>query len=58
MSLPKPIPIQLLLYKMTTCLARAVTTLFVMQMKKKTLCCKTTTAKRYPVKKWEAVHKK
>ena len=35
MSLPKPIPIQLLLYKMTTCLARAVTTLFVMQMKKK-----------------------
>ena len=56
MSLPKPIPIQLLLYKMTTCLTRAVTTFFVMQMKK--TLSKTTTAKLYPAKKWEAMHKK
>ena len=34
LSPPKPIPIQLLLYKMTTCLMRPTTTFFVPQMKK------------------------
>ena len=35
LSLPKQIPIQSLLYKMTTCLTWPVTTFFVSQMKKK-----------------------
>ena len=34
LSPPKQIPIQLLLYKMITCLARQATTFFVSQMKK------------------------
>ena len=35
LSLPKPIPIQLLLYKTTTCLTQPATTCFVPQIKKK-----------------------
>ena len=34
LSLPKEIPIQLLLYKTTTCLTRPATTFFVSQVKK------------------------
>ena len=37
LSLPKQIPIQLLLYKMTTCLSQPATTFFVSQMKKNCL---------------------
>ena len=37
LSPPKQIPIQLLLYKMTTCLAQPATTFFVSQMKKTSL---------------------
>ena len=35
LSPPKPIPIQSLLYKITTCLMQPATTFFVPQMKKK-----------------------
>ena len=55
LSLPRPIPIQLLLCKTTTCLTRPVTS-FVPQMKKD--ISKTTTAKIYPAKKCEAMHTK
>ena len=41
LSPPKPIPIQLLLYKTTTCLTQSATTFFVPQMKKN--LSKTTT---------------
>ena len=51
LSLPKQIPIQLLLHKRTTCLMQPATTFFVSQMKKN--LPKTTTTKLYPVKKWE-----
>ena len=37
LSPPKPIPMQLLLYKTTTCLTRPATTFFVPQMKKNCL---------------------
>ena len=55
LSLPIPIPIQLLLHKTTTYLKQPATTFLVTQMKK--TCLKQTTAKLYPKKKWEAVHK-
>ena len=55
LSPPKPISIQLLLYKTTTCLTRAATTFFVPQMKKN--LSKTTTAKLYPVTELEAMNK-
>ena len=51
LSLHKQIPIQLLLYKTTTCIARPGTTFFVSQMKKK--LSKATTKKIYQAKKWE-----
>ena len=51
---PKPIPMESLLYKTTTCLTQPATTLFVPEMKKP----KTTTAKLYPPKKWEEMHNK
>ena len=51
LSLPKQIPMQSLLYKMTTCLTRPATTFFVLQIKKN--LSKTTTKKLYPAKKWE-----
>ena len=55
LSLPRPIPIQLLLCKTTTCLTRPVTS-FVPQMKKD--LSKTTTAKIYPAKKyWRNAYK-
>ena len=54
LSLPKQISIQSLLYKMTTCLTRPGTNFFVPQIKK--TLSKTTTAKLYPVEKWEAMH--
>ena len=56
LSSPKPIPIHLLLYKTTTCLMQPATNFFVPQMKKN--LCGTTTAKLYPAKKSEAIHKK
>ena len=56
LSPPKPIPIQLLLFKMTPCLLQPAATFFVPQMKKN--LPKTTTAKIYPAKKCEAMHKK
>ena len=55
LSLPKPIPMQLLLYKTTTCLMQSATTFFVPQ-RKKTLS-KTTTVKLHPAKIWEVMHK-
>ena len=55
-SPPKLFPIQLLLYKTTTCLTQPTTTFFVTQMKKN--LSKTMTAKVYLAKKWEAMHKK
>ena len=48
---PKQTPMQLLLYKTTTCITRPATTFFVSQMKKN--LSKTTTTRLYPVKKWE-----
>ena len=56
LSLHRLILIQLLLYKTTTCLAGHVITFFVPQMKKN--LPKTTTAKLYPLKKLEGMHKK
>ena len=56
LSLPKPFPIQSLLYKTTTCLTQSATNSFVPQKEKK--LSKTTTEKLYPAKKWEAMHKK
>ena len=56
LSLPKPIPMQSLLYKTTTCLMRSATTFFVPQMKK--TLSKTTTVKLHPAKIWEVMHKK
>ena len=56
LSFPKPIPIQLLLYKTTTCLMWPVTTVIVPQMKKS--LSKTATAKLYLAKKMEAMQKK
>ena len=53
---PKPIPIQSLLRKTTTCLMQPAATFSVPQMKKN--LSKTTTAKLYPTKKIEAMHKK
>ena len=47
LSPPKPISIQSLLYKMTTCLTQPATIFFVSQMKKN--LSKTTTTKLYPV---------
>ena len=40
LSSPKPIPIQSLLYKTTTCLTRPATTFFVSKMKKWKQCLK------------------
>ena len=60
-SPPKPIPIQTLLYKTTTCLTRPANTFFVPQMKKKQQqkkLPKTATARLYPVEKWKAMDKK
>ena len=51
LSPPKQIPIKLLLYKTTTFLMEPTTTFLVSQMKKN--LSETTTAKIYPVKKWE-----
>ena len=51
LSLPKQIPIHLLLYKMTTCLMQPGTTFFVPQMKKN--LSKRTTKELYAVQKWE-----
>ena len=56
LNLPKPIPIQLSLYKTTTSQMQPATTFFVPQMKKN--LSKTATAKLYPAKKVEAMHKK
>ena len=56
LSPPKPIPIQSLLYKKTTCLTQPGTAFFVPQMKKN--LSKTTITKNFPAKKWEAMHKK
>ena len=56
LSLPKPIPVQSLLYKTTTCLMWPAATFFVPQMKKN--LSKTANAKLYPAEKWEAMHKK
>ena len=47
-TLPKQVPIQLLLYKTTICLTRPATTFLVPQMKK--TCLK---PKFYPANKWE-----
>ena len=46
LSLLKPIPIQIFMYKTTTCLMRPAITFFVPQMKKKNLS-KTATTKLY-----------
>ena len=51
LGLPKQILIQLLLYKMTTCLMQSATTFFVSQMKK--YLSKTTTTKLYQAQKRE-----
>ena len=51
LSLPKQIPIQSLLQKMTTCLTQPATTFFLSQMKKNLSI--TTTTKLYLAKKWE-----
>ena len=51
LSLTKQIPIQMLLYKTTTCLMQPATPYLVSQIKKK--LSKTTTTKFYPAKKWE-----
>ena len=56
LSPSKPIPIQLLLYKIATCLMQPATTFFPPQMKKDV--SKTTTVELYPTKKWEAMNKK
>ena len=53
LSLHKQIPIQLLLYKITTCLTQPVTNFLVSQMKKKKKLSKTITEKLYLTKKWE-----
>ena len=55
LSPPKRIPIQLLLYEMTTCLTQPATTFVVPKWKK---LFKTATAKLYPAEKWEAMHEK
>ena len=59
-SPPKPIPIQTLLYKTTTCLTRPGNKFFVPQIKKQQQqkLPKTATAKLYPVEKWKAMDKK
>ena len=49
LSLPKPIPIQLLLYKMTTCLTQPVTTFFCPPNEKQPL------QNFYAAEKWEAM---
>ena len=51
LSLPKPIPIQSLMYKTTTCLTWPLTTFFVPKWKEMS---KTATAKHYLAGKWEA----
>ena len=51
LSLPKKVPVHLLLYKTTTCLMQPRTTFFVPQMKKN--LSKRTTKKIYLVQKWE-----
>ena len=51
LSLPKQIPIQSLLYKMTTCLTRSANTFFCLPNEKN--LSETTTTKLYPAKKWE-----
>ena len=56
LSPPKPVFIQLLLYKMTTRLTWLATTIFVPQRKKN--LSKTTTAKLNPVTELEAMNKK
>ena len=48
LSPPKQIPIQLLLYKRTTCLLQSATTFFDLQMKK--ILSKATTTKLDPAK--------
>ena len=55
LSPPEPISIQSLLYKTTTCLIRPATASLSPKLKK---LSKTTTAKLFPPKKWEAMHKK
>ena len=49
LSLPKQNPIQLLLYKMTTCLTQPVTTFCLPNERN---LSKTNTTKLYPAKKW------
>ena len=53
LSPPQQIPIQSLLYKMTTCLTQPVITFFVSQMKKN--LSKMTTTKLYPAKNRETI---
>ena len=55
MSPPKPIPVQSILHKTTTCLTRPAATFFDSQMEKN--LSKTVTAKLYPAEKWEVMHK-
>ena len=54
LSLPKPIPLQSLLYKTTNCLTWPAT-IFLSPNEKK--LSKTATAKLYPAKKMEPMHK-
>ena len=52
----KPIPLQSLLHKTTTCLTPLVTTFFPSDEKKN--FSKTATANLFPASKWEAMYKK